>query len=224
MHGSKKQVRVTLSLSKGLLDEVDKARGTMGRSEFLRVAVVSHLGLDERMAAAPDRVGKGGRPTHKERKVYDLEKERGKVAESLPVYSLPYLGTVAAGDPFEAEAIEMAMVEKQYPRGCYVVRVSGDSMEPELSDGDLIVVNGKDAHTPGHGRVCVVSDRSGSSVKRWNRRRGVFESINEEFPDLEPGEEVVFRGYLVEKVVPRGEMMVADEIELGEGEKKDFIQ
>ena len=155
-------------MSRRLLDEGDRARGSMNRSEFLRQAVVKVLGLDEGMAAAPDRVGKGGRPTHKAAKVYDLDEARRLVAEAIPVYALPYLGSVAAGEPFEAEVMEMVKVLKEYPRGCYVVRVSGRSMEPELEDGDRIVVDGRDAYTPGDGKICVVSTASGSSVKRWN--------------------------------------------------------
>ncbi len=164
-------------------------------------AELIRLGYDIPAAwgAAPDRVGKGGTPTHK-KKVYDWKKKAPAMVAEEMVFTLPYLGAVAAGDPVADELAEEVTVGRQYPKGHFVVRVSGESMEPELSDGDLIVVDARDVFTPGTGRVCVVSCGGGSSVKRWNRKRGVFESLNEDFPDLEPDEDFVFQGYFVEKV------------------------
>lgn len=203
MPRTKGQTRITISLSEVFLEAIDKRRGTVSRSEFVRRSVAEALGLGEDLAAAPDRVGKGGRPSHRG-KVYEVPDPVPQLVadDSRVIYSLPYLGAVAAGAQVDAEVAESVAVPRPYERGHFVVRVSGESMEPELEDGDLIVVDGRDAHTPGHGRVCVVSDGSGSSVKVWNRRRRVFESINPEHPDLEAGDEVVFRGYYVEKVKP----------------------
>lgn len=65
---------------------------------------------------------------------------------------------------------------------------------------DLIVVDTRNAFTPGDGRICVVSNEAGSSVKKWNRKRGVFESLNPKYPHLEPTEDLVFQGYFVERV------------------------
>lgn len=188
-----------------LLAMVEKARGRMSRSAWIRKAVVNELvrmGFDvpEDIGEAPDRVGKGGRPTHKKKvREYEFEKSSAMVAEAGG-FTLPYLGAVAAGDPVADELAEVVTVRKNYPKGHFVVRVTGESMLPELEDGDLIVVDGRDAHTPGTGRVCVVSDGRGSVVKRWNRKRGVFESLNENFADLVPGEETIFQGYFVAKV------------------------
>jgi hypothetical protein len=50
-----------------LLDEIDRKRGRLSRSEFLRQAVFAELkdlgsDLNEEATTAPDRKGKGGRP------------------------------------------------------------------------------------------------------------------------------------------------------------------
>ena len=200
MHAGNLQVRISLSLPQGLLDAIDKARGSTSRSEFLRLSAAEKIGLGKEFVSAPDRVGKGGRPTHKGAAVYDLKEVEQKVAEGLPVYTLPFRGEVAAGEPMATEIEEVVKVPRPYPKGCFVVRVSGRSMEPELQDGDLIVVDGREAYTPGNGRICVVSDGTGSSVKKWNRQAGLFESLNPDYPDLEPTEDLVFQGYYVEKV------------------------
>lgn len=130
---------------------------------------------------------------------YDFRAGRENLeAENSP--TLPFVGQVAAGSPLSSEFEEVVKVSRDYGEGYFVVEVNGASMEPELQDGDLIVVKGSDAYTPANGRVCVVSDGTGSSVKKWNRRAGLFESLNPDFPDLEPTEDLVFQGYYVEKV------------------------
>ncbi len=202
-----KQKQVIVKMSEEFLAEIDAALPGMGygdRASFIRDAVFDELKkngvkVDPGLKAAPSRAGKGGTPTHK-KKVYDLKKKAPAMVAEEMACTLPYLGAVAAGSPVADEFAEEVTVGRQYPKGHFVVRVSGESMEPELSDGDLIVVDARDVFTPGTGRVCVVSCGGGSSVKRWNRKRGVFESLNDEFPDLEPGEDFVFQGYFVEKV------------------------
>lgn len=85
MPQAKKLSRITITLPEELLTAVDKARGRMGRSEFLRLALAEKLGMGDELVAAPDRVGKGGRPTHKEVrkkeiKVYLMEVRKEDVA------------------------------------------------------------------------------------------------------------------------------------------------
>ena len=216
MARSKGQKTITVSLSEKLLAAVDDARKDRSRSEYTREALAELLEaegivLPESVLDAPSRQGKGGQPTHKkpvdfkaiakQQKIsaYNFrEANQAKVAED--VYTLPFLGEVAAGKKGGEEFAETMQVGRDYGKGHFVVRVSGDSMEPELASGDLIVVKGSDIYTPANGRICVVSDGAGSSVKKWNRRRGLFESLNPDYPDLEPTEDLVFQGYFVEKV------------------------
>lgn len=145
----------------------------------------------------------------------EVENPRGKIysfeprpdlliSEEEQEFRLPFLGEVAAGTPLPSEGGDEVDVGKEFAPGHFVVRVNGASMNPDLEDGDLIVVDSRNAYTPGHGRICVVSDGSGSSVKRWNRKTGMLESLNPDYPDLEPTEDLMFQGYFVEKVEGSG--------------------
>lgn len=81
MNRSKGQTRLTMTLSLELLAELDAARGLTSRSEFIRLSLAEKLDLDETMVAPPDRVGVGGKPSHKPNKP-DLAKVRNAPEES----------------------------------------------------------------------------------------------------------------------------------------------
>lgn len=114
-------------------------------------------------------------------------------------YEIPFLGCAAAGEQVEAPLDDTISVEKPYPKGWFAVRVNGQSMEPTLPDGALIVCEPKE-YTPGDGKVYVVSDGSGCSVKRFNRKRNAFVSDNPAFPDMLPVGDVKLRGIVVEVI------------------------
>lgn len=65
------QVLIGFWANAELVTKIDKARGTLGRSQFLREAVAGMLRgkgikVQSKVVAAPDRSGKGGpRPTAK---------------------------------------------------------------------------------------------------------------------------------------------------------------
>lgn len=130
--------------------------------------------------------------------------EIGNVIEAFSkgefVHDLPFLGAVAAGEPVEAPRDEVLRVDREWPEGHFVVEVNGQSMEPDFVDGDRWIIDGRKKYTPKNGAVCVVSDGHGSYLKRWNRKEGVFESINPEFKDVISGEEAKLQGYPVERV------------------------
>ena len=218
MGRAKSQKTVTISLAETLLAEVDAARKLQTRSEYARSALAEKLESDgviipKEFLEPPSRVGKGGQPTHREGVDYSGKGKKSKVvyygrdrpADQIVAeggaLTLPYLGAVAAGEPVHTELSDEEMiVDRDYPPGHFVVRVNGDSMDPELRDGEMIVVDTRNIFTPGHGRICVVSDGSGSSVKRWNRKTGLLESLNPDYPDLEPSEDMVLQGYYVATV------------------------
>jgi metal-responsive CopG/Arc/MetJ family transcriptional regulator len=50
---------IAFPLDEDLLDELDRVRGSMNRSQFIREALAIKLGVDPRKTAAPDRAGKG---------------------------------------------------------------------------------------------------------------------------------------------------------------------
>ena len=115
-------------------------------------------------------------------------------------FPAPFYGAVAAGEPVEVPLNEEIMIGEECPPDHFVVEVNGESMEPTLMDGDRILCDGHEKYTPRHGAICIISDGHGSSVKRWNRKKGVFESDNPDYPDLVLGDECKLQGYFVRKV------------------------
>lgn len=114
------------------------------------------------------------------------------------VIELPFLGAVAAGEPVEAPRDETIPVSREYPPKHFIVEVNGDSMEPDYPDGSRWIIDGKDKFTPKDGAVCVVSDGTGSYLKRWNKKSRVFESINPKRNHVLPAAEATLQGYPVE--------------------------
>ena len=66
-HNKQKFKMVGVWISRSFLDEIEKARGEIGRSQFLREALKEKLSsqgifIKRDDVVAPDRGGKGGRP------------------------------------------------------------------------------------------------------------------------------------------------------------------
>lgn len=89
---------------------------------------------------------------------------------------IPLLGTVAAGYPIESmmsgEVVQVpdAMIPR---RGAnYALRVRGDSMiDEQISDGDLVVVNGRESADNGEMVIALVNGNE-ATVKRFYREPG----------------------------------------------------
>ena len=118
----------------------------------------------------------------------------------IPIFELPFLGAVAAGEPVSAPLDELCPVPKNYGPGHYIVEINGQSAEPEFMDGDKWVIRAIETGTPKQGIPCIVSDGAGSYLKKWNRKTKAFESINAGFNDVTPGEEAKLQGYPVAKL------------------------
>ena len=78
------QTLLTVAVDQKLLSEIDRARGFENRSTYIRQMLCKHLNLDASYAAAPDRTGKGGKPTHKSKALEPVagsgEAKQNKVA------------------------------------------------------------------------------------------------------------------------------------------------
>ena len=99
---------------------------------------------------------------------------------------LPILGRVSAGIPLEAIAeVEdyLAVDEAIAKRANFVLRVKGDSMSPELADGDMVLVQNTSV---AEDRAIVVAavDDGEATVKRLRRvgREIFLEPINPAYP------------------------------------------
>lgn len=69
--GDDRQKMIGVRVDDALLAEIDRYRGSMSRSEFLRIATFDALKnrgsqIPKSVVAAPDRAGKGGPRTHVE--------------------------------------------------------------------------------------------------------------------------------------------------------------
>jgi SOS-response transcriptional repressor LexA len=107
--------------------------------------------------------------------------------------AVPLINQIAAGrgiDTAEADsyAPDAASSFVEYvgaPAGAFAVQVTGDSMEPEYRDRDVVIVDPSD--TVDSGLACVVLEIGGSRCPRLKRvrRRGktvILESANPKYP------------------------------------------
>lgn len=92
MKRSDGQTLLTVAVDQNLLAAIDSKRGFENRSAFVRRVICEHLKIDLSLSAAPDRIGKGGKPTHaRKAKENDLPQvaEGGRApARSLAVKSI----------------------------------------------------------------------------------------------------------------------------------------
>lgn len=101
---------------------------------------------------------------------WKLPNDQGKPLAPLDVIKIPLLGRVVAGSPQEAiqEADEFlyipAMGHKR-PEDYFALRVYGESMEPNLQDGDIAIVRIQPEIESGQIAVVLI-DNQDSTVKR----------------------------------------------------------
>lgn len=96
---------------------------------------------------------------------------------------LPVYGTVVAGKPEENYIIEdtyEAVSPEMLTKGdCFAAKILGDSMEPEMAEGDIVIVRSQNDCK--NGELAIVSvDGSRATVKRVNKdtRQCRLESVN----------------------------------------------
>lgn len=109
-------------------------------------------------------------------------------------------GGVAAGSPIASDAPrEPIPVPREFPEGHYALRVFGQSMEPKIPDGSIIIVKRLAEGTfPKKTSIVVYSDAYGHSLKELGYRAAkgdeeanafgkvaVLKSLNPRFPDVQ---------------------------------------
>lgn len=109
-------------------------------------------------------------------------------------------GSVAAGGKSSVDVLEEEIpAGKKYPKDHYALRVLGQSMEPTIPDGSLIVVKSWREGYPKKGTIVVYNDGYGTTLKVYDTMKAedpenpgslgkvpALRSINPEFPDVEP--------------------------------------
>lgn len=132
--------------------------------------------------------------------LYDEDIEVPVLVEkrSLPVYSLS--DALSAGNLLDSGEYELVTVGEETPLSAnFGVRMSGDSMEPDFHDGDIVWIRQQQAMEDGE--VGVFLYRGGTFLKRLRDRVGGIrlQSINRFYPDIvvtEP-QELRVLGYAV---------------------------
>lgn len=101
---------------------------------------------------------------------------------------LPILGQVRAGLPVEAvENVEdhLIMDRELAKRADFVLRVKGDSMAPEILDGDLVLIRQATDARSGESVVVHIGDGE-ATVKRFRKTNGQvwLEAVNPQYPTI----------------------------------------
>lgn len=100
---------------------------------------------------------------------------------------VPVLGKIAAGQPLHVleESDEYLELDSYFPKGCYALRVKGESMVDALiSDGDLVLVEPR--HTAHNGEIVVaLLDKEGATLKRYFKENDRIR-LQPENPYMEP--------------------------------------
>jgi repressor LexA len=106
------------------------------------------------------------RRTHNHSRALEIA---GKDNDHAGVRELPLLGQVAAGAPIEAiEGTDTISVPEDFVRrdNTFCLRVKGESMVDEgIRDNDYIIVEGREAASPGETVVALVGDEA--TVKKY---------------------------------------------------------
>src|SRR3989344_2668098 len=99
-----------------------------------------------------------------------------RVASKKPMVKIPFLGTIAAGEPIEAiRQNEFIAVPKNIlpsTGNLYALRVLGNSMIDEnIQDGDVVLVKQQDTAENGE-RVVALIDNQEATLKKFYQERG----------------------------------------------------
>ena len=115
--------------------------------------------------------------------------------ESLD-YKAQIMGNTAAGKPADgATILQDIIIGRPLGKDEYVLHVSGNSMEPKIPDGSLVVVREyKDYLFPKIGTLVVYNEGNDYTLKKLARRKNpetgeteyILKSINPAYKDVEP--------------------------------------
>lgn len=99
-------------------------------------------------------------------------------------YSVPALGKVAAGAPIEAIENVLTFIETDQPNVQFALYAKGDSMEPVILDGDIILVQKTLTLENGEIGVFKINDDVTCKIYRSYRDRIELHSINKNYSPL----------------------------------------
>lgn len=117
---------------------------------------------------------------------YDVPMDRARKADK-GVIKLPIYGEVAAGEPIFAEQniIDYISIPQSWLKGgeYYTLQVTGNSMEPRLYSGDIVIVRRSDEFVSGMCCVVLIGDDGATLKKVQVRENGIsLIPLNPDYP------------------------------------------
>lgn len=106
---------------------------------------------------------------------------------AIPTLSIPILGTVKAGYNWLAEEniIDYITIKENIPnvKEYYALRVTGDSMLPLLSEGDLVIVHDQDDVESGQTAIVLINGEEATVKKVIKTNEGIeLHAMNPYYP------------------------------------------
>lgn len=166
----------------------------MGR--YLKVvsdnAVYKHLEALEKKGA----IIKGNTP----RSIRVLDSVKKKLEAATSLFSIPLVGTIPAGGPVASEQnmlakYQMAKGLMKVDEGCFLLRVTGNSMiNAGIHEGDIVLVN--PSKPPREGEIVVALVDGENTVKRYVREQGrvILRAENPDYADIHPEASLEIQG------------------------------
>jgi SOS-response transcriptional repressor LexA len=105
-------------------------------------------------------------------------------------FELPCLGALAAGSGNFGDDLETVMVSKEYPKGCFALRVLGDSMDsggPDaIPDGSICIFKPMPQGAyAAKGKIYAFATPDGDVIKQFSRKNGgELVSLNPTHPPI----------------------------------------
>jgi len=124
------------------------------------------------------------------------------------IRSIPLISIVEAGKYGIEAALEspMGVIEIPVSRAdLYAFRVEGDSMEPRILEGDIIVV--AQASEPQAGDIVVVKFKDGETMLKWLKKKDkicLFKSFNPNVDDIYANLDEIEFMHKVILIIPKG--------------------
>lgn len=213
--GAAKRLATAVGVSPAYISDLAKGKKD-NPSLSLTENIAAHLGVSSSWLLTGENLS----PLEKAHELVGVPTRSGVVTDRSETVELPFLGMATAGKPggcfdfYPEEYIEVG--GRWNPENHYLVRVWGQSMEPEYTDDSLIVVR---QLAPGEfarkGDDVIAIDSDGVVLKRliYSRNKSTEEadsplrtfphliSVNPEYPEHVPcGTDTPIRGVVVAKL------------------------
>lgn len=179
-YGGQKALAIALSRTPSQISQLVRDNSPKGIGDDLTRAIEKDLGLE---------------PGYLDKPFSNFANTESLVKAEFKTTRVPLLSVVQAGSPTDHGDLcydEYIEVPGSLPKGCYALKVSGDSMSPLIDDGDMVVVDPDRWPKPGD---CIVArseleNLSEATVKRYYpvgfdaSGREIFEArpFNEMYP------------------------------------------